>query len=304
MNGKAKMNNFKMILKYISTIISWTIFALLSIVGVLLLYYFISSRLYVTKGDQYEPAFSIYTIVSGSMEPTIKVYDVIINTKADAEDVKVNDVITFTSTSSNTAGMTITHRVIGVKTLDDGTSCFVTRGDNNTNEDNSCVAEKNIIGKVNAVIPQLGRIQFFLASKFGWVFVILIPALYILLKDMIKLLKKSMDNKKSYPVDKTIQIPIVTPEHKVFDYEEYVKEDEDIKTENVEVEEVDLEDIEIKLKKDFEPDDKKDEIIVKEEKDSELKPKKPVNYNYSKKNKNKNNNNSKKKKSNVNKKKK
>lgn len=300
MNSKAKINNFKMILKYISTIISWTIFVLLSIVGILLLYYFVSSRLYVTKGDQYEPAFSIYTIVSGSMEPTIKVYDVIINTKIDADDVKVNDVITFTSTSSNTAGMTITHRVIGVKTLDDGTSCFVTRGDNNTNEDNSCVAEKNIIGKVNAVIPQLGRIQFFLASKFGWVFVILIPALYILLKDMYKLLKKSMENKKSYPVDKTIQIPIVTPEHKVFDYEEYVKEDEDIKSENVE--EVDLEDIEIKLKKDYETDDKEDEAIIKEEKDSEIKSQKPVNYNKSKKNKN--HNNSKKKKSNANKKKK
>lgn len=296
MNGKAKMNNFKMILKYISTIISWTIFVLLSIVGILLLYYFVSSRLYVTKGDQYEPAFSIYTIVSGSMEPTIKVYDVIINTKTDADDVKVNDVITFTSTSSNTAGMTITHRVIGEKILDDGTSCFITRGDNNTNEDYSCVAEKNIIGKVNAVIPQLGRIQFFLASKFGWVFLILIPALYILLKDMYKLLKKSMDNKISYPVDKTIQIPIVTPEHKVFDYEEYVKEDEDIKTENVE--EVDLEDIETNYKE--------DEVITNDKKDFELKPKKSVNYNNynnSKKNKN-NNNNSKKKKSNTNKRKK
>ena len=65
--------NYLIFFKYISTIISWTIFVLLSIIGALLIYYFVSSRLYVTKGDKYEPFFSVYTIVSGSMEPTIKV---------------------------------------------------------------------------------------------------------------------------------------------------------------------------------------------------------------------------------------
>lgn len=203
MNTKSTTNtDVKLILKYISTIISWTLFVLLSIIGVLLIYYFISSRLYATKGEKYEPAFSVYTIVSGSMEPTINVYDVIINTKVKNEkNIKVNDVITFTSTNANTAGMTITHRVIGIRELDDKSLCYVTRGDNNTNEDSSCVASKNVIGKVSAVIPGLGRIQFFLASKFGWLCLIVMPALYIIIKDLYKVFKLSRKSQDDYDYD-------------------------------------------------------------------------------------------------------
>lgn len=194
---KSRKYDLKLIFKYISTIISWTFFALLSIIALLLIYYFISSRLYATKGEKYEPIFSVYTIVSGSMEPTIKVYDVIVNIRVDAKkDIKINDVITFTSTNATTAGMTITHRVIGIKELDDKSLCYVTRGDNNTSEDPSCVASKNVIGKVKAVIPGLGRIQFFLASKFGWLCLIVIPAVYIIIKDLLKLFKYSRKNKK------------------------------------------------------------------------------------------------------------
>lgn len=204
--------NLKGLFKYISTVISWTIFVLLIIVGVLLIYYYISVRLYATKGEKYEPKFSVYTIVSQSMEPTISVYDVIINTKIDdISEVQVNDVITFISTWQVTQGMTITHRVIGTKTLDDGSICLVTRGDNNTQEDQTCVKEQNIIGITKAVIPGLGKIQFFLASKFGWLVVIVLPALYIIVKDVIKIfnlskgMKKGNDNNKAKSKDKKLE---------------------------------------------------------------------------------------------------
>lgn len=188
--------NLKGLFKYISTVISWTIFVLLIIVGVLLIYYYISVRLYATKGEQYEPKFSVYTIVSQSMEPNISVYDVIINTRVDdINDVKVNDVITFISTWQVTNGMTITHRVVGTKTLDDGSKCLVTRGDNNTQEDQACVKEGNIIGVTRAVIPGLGKIQFFLSSKMGWLLVILLPAVYIILKDILKIFNLSKEVK-------------------------------------------------------------------------------------------------------------
>ena len=182
--------NFKGFFKYISTVVSWTVFVLLVIVGILLIYYFISMRLYATHGEKFEPKFSVYTIVSTSMEPTINVYDVIVNTRVDKpSDIKQGDVITFTSTWQVTYGMTITHRVIGKKTLDDGSVCFITRGDNNTQEDQACVKENNVIGKVKAVIPGLGRIQAFLSSSIGWLTIIIIPALYIIIKDILKLFK-------------------------------------------------------------------------------------------------------------------
>lgn len=199
--------NLKGLFKYISTVFSWTLFVLLIIVGILLIYYYVSVRLYATKGDKYEPKFSVYTIVSQSMEPTISVYDVIINTKIDSlDDVKINDVVTFISTWQVTNGMTITHRVIGKKTLDDGSTCLVTRGDNNTQEDQACVKEGNVIGVTKAVIPGLGKIQFFLASKLGWLLIVLLPALYILTKKIIKLFKLTKENKKEEEIIKKEEV--------------------------------------------------------------------------------------------------
>ena len=215
--------------KYISTIISWTIFVLLSIIGVLLIYYFAASRLYVTKGDKYEPIFSIYTIVSGSMEPTINVYDVIINLKVNNEDdINVNDVITFISTSDISNGKTVTHRVIGIKEMDDGSKCFVTRGDNNTTEDPSCATYQNIIGKVSAVIPGLGRIQFFLGSKFGWLLIVVLPALYIIIKDLIKLFKMGRskeDEDTTDNIDNTMVISNLIKKNELVAEEENKKND-------------------------------------------------------------------------------
>lgn len=183
--------NFKGLFKYISDVFSWTLFTLLVLIASFLLYYFVSVRLYATKGDKFEPKFSIYTIVSPSMEPTINVYDVIVNMNVDSDKVKVNDVITFISTSKITYGMTMTHRVVKIKETADGSKCFVTRGDNNTNEDEACVEKNNLIGVVKAVIPGLGKIQSILASPIGWVMLIIFPAIIILVKDLIKIFKLS-----------------------------------------------------------------------------------------------------------------
>ncbi len=208
-NEQVIKNNVKSFFKYISTVISWTIFVLLVIVGALLIYYFVSMRLYASYGEKFEPKFSVYTIVSISMEPTINVYDVIINTKVDnPSEIKQGDVITFISTWQVTYGMTITHRVIGTKTLDDGSLCYITRGDNNTQEDQACVKENNVIGKVKAVIPGLGRIQSFLSSSLGWLLIVIVPALYIIVKDILKLFRLSKEVKEeNNNVDKNKKIP-------------------------------------------------------------------------------------------------
>ena len=190
--------NLKGLFQYVKTVVSWTFFLLLSIIGILLVYYYISVRLYAVKGEKFEPKFSVYTIVSPSMEPTISVYDVIINTKINTiDDVKINDVITFISTWEVNSGMTVTHRVIGTKTLDDGTKCLITRGDNNTTSDQSCVKEGNIIGVTKAVIPALGRVQMFLASSLGWLLLIVVPAIYLIIKDIIKIIRLAKNSDTS-----------------------------------------------------------------------------------------------------------
>lgn len=180
------------IFKIIGKILSWSLFVVLMIAAVFLLYYFIATKIYAAKGKGYEPKLSIYTIVSPSMTPTIKVYDAIINVRVDKpEDIKKGDVITFISTSLLTPGTTITHRVIGITEDSDGNVCYQTKGDYNSVADQSCAKFSNVIGKVIFRVPQLGRVQFFLASKAGWLVCILVPALVIICRDVLRIIKLS-----------------------------------------------------------------------------------------------------------------
>lgn len=169
-------------------ILSWAIFIILVFIAIFLLYYYIANKIYISKGSGYEPKFSIYIIASGSMVPAINVADAVINIKVDSpDDLEVGDVITFRSSSPTTMGITVTHRIKGITTDDDGNICYITKGDANNVEDSACAKYTNIIGKVVLRIPGLGYIQKFLASGFGWLLFILIPALIIIIRDILKI---------------------------------------------------------------------------------------------------------------------
>lgn len=193
-----KKTNYREIFKFISTIVSWTIFVLLLICAVLLLYYFVATRIYVAKGAGHEPKFSLYTIISPSMVPNINVYDVVIDIKVKKpEDIKINDVITFSSSMPGVNGGTVTHRVIAISKDSNGEYYYQTKGDNNLVEDSVNVKFENIVGKVVLKIPGLGNLQRFMATKAGWLVLVLIPALYIILSDLIKLIKLKLNGKNN-----------------------------------------------------------------------------------------------------------
>ncbi len=178
-------------IKLIFKILSWIVLAFLSLVAIFFVYYIISSKISEMKGQKSTPFISLYTIISPSMEPNINVYDVVFTVKVDDySKIKEGDIITFISTSSLGEGLTVTHRVKDViKTEDD--IKFRTQGDNNSVPDSALASSKNVIGKVLFKIPQLGRIQFLLQSKGGWLFVLLIPALIIVLYDVFKVIRLS-----------------------------------------------------------------------------------------------------------------
>ena len=176
------------ILNYIGKILSYACIVLLVLIGIFLVYYVITIQ--KAKNDaNFKPAVSLYTIVSGSMEPTIHVYDVVLNKAVNSpEEIKVGDVITFISTSSISEGLTVTHRVQDIKIVN-GEYEYVTKGDYNPTADSSTAKYGNVIGKVAFKIPQLGRVQFFVASKAGWFFVVLLPAMGVIVYDVLKLFK-------------------------------------------------------------------------------------------------------------------
>jgi len=188
----------KAVFKLIANILSWTALAILIIIAIFLLYLTISSKIYASKGMDYEPKFSLYTIISPSMEPNLRVYDIIIDQRIDSvNDIKIGDVITFISTSSISSNKTVTHRVIDIVIDENGNYQYKTKGDNNLSPDSAYAEYSNVIGKVLFKIPQLGRIQFFLANQGGWLVAVVIPALIIIIKDIMKIVKLTKVNKKA-----------------------------------------------------------------------------------------------------------
>ena len=196
--NKGKKSVFRMI----ADIISWTIFALLMLLAAFLIYYVIATNIYARKGERFRPIVSLYTIISGSMLPTIKVYDVVVNLRIDDPvKLKEGDVITFISQSKINYGETITHRINKI-TYNNGAYYFTTKGDNNLVPDETPVEFNNIIGKVVLKIPQLGQAQFFLLKQGSKLFLVLIPSFGILIYDLLKMLNL-FDTKKK--VDKSLE---------------------------------------------------------------------------------------------------
>ncbi len=187
---KKKPKLITRILKALST----AVLTIVLCIGAFLVFYVITTKIAEKNGDF--PPYGMFTIISPSMQPNINVYDVVFIAKVkDYKKLKVKDVVTFYTDYDFFAGTPITHRIVQIYETDTGYR-YITKGDNNPVEDDFVVTNSNIAGKVIFKIPQLGRIQFFLATKGGWFIAILVPALGILAYDLVKIIKLIVLKKK------------------------------------------------------------------------------------------------------------
>ena len=181
-----KQNKFMQVINKVLKWLSTLVLVILVIIGIILLGIFVSGKIAQSKGET--PPISLYTIISPSMTPNIKVYDVVVVKTTDTSALQVGDVISFYSNNVYFDGKPITHRIVKKYNTEEGIS-YRTKGDANAVVDNDYVYEQNIVGKVIFKIPALGRVQFFLASQGGWFIAILIPALAVISYDIVKIAK-------------------------------------------------------------------------------------------------------------------
>lgn len=107
----------------------------------------------------------VFTVLSGSMEPTYHVGAIIYVKEVDPATLQVGDAITF-MLSENTVA---THRIIEVipDENDPNVLRFRTKGDNNDIEDTNPVHCNNVLGKVVGTIPLLGYVSNFVQNPPG-----------------------------------------------------------------------------------------------------------------------------------------
>lgn len=103
----------------------------------------ILSQGYVSIGG-----YSVFRVVTPSMEPTLPVGTLLLAKEVPISDIQVDDIVVFKSKSSDMLGAVITHRVINIHTDTKGSIYLETKGDNNNSPDGNFVEQKNLIGCV------------------------------------------------------------------------------------------------------------------------------------------------------------
>lgn len=96
--------------------------------------------------------FRQYVVATGSMEPEYNIGDVIIIREKPEEEIKIGDIINYTSENGID---TITHRVVDIIEKD-GQNYYKTKGDNNNSEDSELVKYSQVKGKLVFKISKLG----------------------------------------------------------------------------------------------------------------------------------------------------
>lgn len=188
-------------IKFIISVLSYALFIFLFLIGAVLLVYVLDIKIKEAKGETVTPTYNAYVVLTGSMIPEILVNDVVITKKREVNTLERGDIITFISTDPRFSGLVITHRIRNVYVdATTGEYSFETKGDNNPSPDITLAKGNNILGEVIFKIPKLGYIQQFLATKGGWIFVILIPCLTVLSYDIMKLIKILTKKKKTSPM--------------------------------------------------------------------------------------------------------
>ena len=128
----------------------------------------------------------VFTVLSGSMEPTYHTGSLIYVKKVDATKLSEGTVITFMLDEDTIA----THRIVGVVPDEEDPSVirYRTKGDANENEDGGLVHYKNVVGTPVFTIPKLGYFANYIQHPPGTYVAISAGALILLLMFLPELL--------------------------------------------------------------------------------------------------------------------
>ena len=126
--------------------------------------------------------FRSFVVTSASMEPTIPTGALLITQYTQPNTLQKDDIITFLPPIHSPEF--VTHRITKAA-HEKNLSTFKTKGDNNPNEDTWNLAGGAIVGKVIVTIPLLGYIFSFTQSPLGIIFFVLLPAVYIIIDELI-----------------------------------------------------------------------------------------------------------------------
>ena len=126
--------------------------------------------------------YSLFRVVTGSMEPAMPVGTLLVSKAVDMDQVQLRDIVCFRATVLGQAGEVVTHRVVGISQMVNGGILLETKGDANVIADIEYVTQNNFVGLVTWYSKSgnpLPDIMSFLTSRGGFLLCIIVPCLFI-----------------------------------------------------------------------------------------------------------------------------
>ncbi len=193
-----------------SVVVSWTlVVSVLLCVGVL--------AQVLSKGYVSIAGYSLFRVVTGSMEPEVPVGSLLVSKSVDIDEIQVGDIINFRAQESGMLGMVITHRVIQRYEDEEGNILLETKGDANRYADGYLVEDVNLIGKTVSYTKDgnlIAGILSLLTNKIGFLACIVVPCLMIgvlTMRDCIKNLRDEIEEVSRQLNEKTQEEGIRDP---------------------------------------------------------------------------------------------
>ena len=136
--------------------------------------------------------YSVFRVMTGSMEPEIREDSLLVVKKTPAEDIAPGDVISFFSPDPMLEGAVNTHRVVRIE-KENGRTQFITKGDANVIEDTYPTDASALVGRVVFKSYGLGKAVSLLSNPLVFGIIILLPLLVILLMNLYRAVRIAAD---------------------------------------------------------------------------------------------------------------
>ncbi len=180
MKNKKLKNRFKQIIFYL-------------LVSLLLV--FIVFEIFFPRQTVNVFGFKPYTVITASMEPVLMENDLIFVKKANLEELKKDDIITFYADIYNDGDIEVVTHYINSVTEIDGERIYRTNG-HNLPKDAWSLTDEDILGEYVFRIPLMGKIVEFIRSPFGIAAIlvnagVIVTIVYLIRKDNLDSVKET-----------------------------------------------------------------------------------------------------------------
>lgn len=133
--------------------------------------------------------FSVFRVMTGSMEPNIPTDSLILVRETDPWDLREGDIISFYSMDPELDGMINTHRIVAREISAEEGLVLTTKGDANALNDDYPVYAENVVGKVIWHSRLLGGLVRLTANPLVFLPFIIVPLLALLLGNLVRTVK-------------------------------------------------------------------------------------------------------------------